>query len=483
MRSRASAASAVDLGVTIDLTDGATRHDGIEVVAPVEPVDWSGAAVEAARRRERLEAQILAAGDLLAIVVTASVLAVWGVTAVIVVLMQATALVTSGDYRRPRITLSATTDIPRIVGRLGLTAALVALDAAFQPVNQWVFTFVVVSSAAVVATRFATFALLRLMRVRGWLRQRAVIVGAGIVGTQMAEYFDRHKVFGIELVGLVDESEGEDGRRLLGSVDDLSRILVERSARYVILAYGSANDDRTVDAVRALPPGRVEVFVVPRFFDLGAAAGDPLLDDAWGVPLVWLRRRALRARNLRAKRIFDFTVSAFLLLLTLPVLAAAAVAVAVTSRGPILFRQRRIGQHGRPFDLLKLRSMRINDDSDTTWNVAVDARVTRVGRFLRRTSLDELPQLLNVLKGDMSLVGPRPERPFYVLQFQRTIPRYEDRHRSPVGLTGWAQIHGLRGDSSIDDRVRFDNNYIEHWSIWRDLSILFRTASAMMRGE
>jgi lipopolysaccharide/colanic/teichoic acid biosynthesis glycosyltransferase len=170
-------------------------------------------------------------------------------------------------------------------------------------------------------------------------------------------------------------------------------------------------------------------------------------------------------------------------LLAAPLLAAAALAVAVSSKGPILFRQRRIGQHGRPFDLLKLRSMTINNDSDTTWNVALDVRVTRVGRILRRTSLDELPQLINVLKGDMSLVGPRPERPFYVLQFEETIPRYRDRHRAPVGLTGWAQIHGLRGDSSIDDRVRFDNNYIEHWSIWRDLSILARTLSAMLRGE
>ena len=186
---------------------------------------------------------------------------------------------------------------------------------------------------------------------------------------------------------------------------------------------------------------------------------------------------------LRAKRTFDIVVSLVVLSLTLPLLALGALAVALTSKGPILFCQRRIGQHGRPFDLLKLRSMELNPDSDTTWNVRADVRVTRVGRVLRRTSLDELPQLFNVLKGDMSLVGPRPERPFYVLQFEKSVPRYQDRHRAPVGLTGWAQIHGLRGNSSIDDRVRFDNIYIEHWSIWRDLSILARTFSAMLRGE
>jgi len=266
-------------------------------------------------------------------------------------------------------------------------------------------------------------------------------------------------------------------------VQQLPEILRSYGARYVILAFGSASDTDTVDVLRSLPAGRVEIFIVPRFFEVGAAAGDPLVDDVWGIPLIWLRRRASRETMLRAKRTFDVIFAVTVLLLTLPLLAAGALAVAVTSKGPIMFRQRRIGQHGRPFDLLKLRSMALNTDSDTTWSVAADARVTRVGRVLRRTSLDELPQLFNVIKGDMSLVGPRPERPFYVTQFEKTVPRYQDRHRAPVGLTGWAQIHGLRGNSSIDDRVRFDNIYIEHWSIWRDLSILARTFSAMLRGE
>ena len=131
---------------------------------------------------------------------------------------------------------------------------------------------------------------------------------------------------------------------------------------------------------------------------------------------------------------------------------------------------------------MKFRSMRLNDDSDRTWSVAEDNRVTPVGRILRRTSLDELPQLLNVIRGDMSLVGPRPERPSFAKRFAREIPGYEDRHRVPVGITGWAQVHGLRGDTSIPQRARFDNQYVERWSLWRDLVILFRTMRALAQG-
>lgn len=443
---------------------------------------WTDVDVERARRRERLQAQLLAAGDVCAVVTAAALFAYRSLTAAVVIGLLLVGLVTSGDYRRPRVTLSVTADLPRLAARLAIPLVIVTLDAAVQPVEPWVFTFVVAAAGLVIAFRFVTFAIIRLLRVRGVIRQRAVIVGAGALGTQIAEFMEIHRVLGIDVVGLVDDSPAADGRPLLGTVNELPSLLHRTAARYVILAFGSSADVDAVDVVRSLPAGRVEVFVVPRFFELGAAAGDPLVDEAWGVPLVWLRRRAVREGNLRAKRAFDIVVSAFLLLLTAPLLAAAALAVAVSSKGPILFRQRRIGQHGRPFDLLKLRSMTVNSDSDTTWNVALDVRVTRIGRLLRRSSLDELPQLINVLKGDMSLVGPRPERPFYVLQFEETIPRYRDRHRAPVGLTGWAQIHGLRGDSSIDDRVRFDNNYIEHWSIWRDLSILARTFSAMLRG-
>ena len=158
-----------------------------------------------------------------------------------------------------------------------------------------------------------------------------------------------------------------------------------------------------------------------------------------------------------------------------PVLLLIALGIKLTSPGPIFFRQRRVGQRGVPFDVLKFRTMLVNDDDDTTWCVTADRRVTRLGRVLRATSVDELPQLLNVVRGDMSLVGPRPERPFFVEAFSKEIPRYGDRHRVPVGMTGLAQVNGLRGDTSIEERLVFDNLYIENWSLWSDIVILLRT--------
>jgi lipopolysaccharide/colanic/teichoic acid biosynthesis glycosyltransferase len=177
----------------------------------------------------------------------------------------------------------------------------------------------------------------------------------------------------------------------------------------------------------------------------------------------------------------DVVSAGLLLAVSSPLLALLAVAVRLSSPGPILFRQRRIGQHGHEFELLKFRSMRLEHDGATAWK-ATDEHQTTAGRWLRRTSLDELPQLWNVLRGDMSLVGPRPERPHFVARFSADIPGYDDRHRIPVGLTGWAQVHGLRGDNtSLTERARFDNLYIEDWSLWLDVVTLLRTAGAVVR--
>jgi lipopolysaccharide/colanic/teichoic acid biosynthesis glycosyltransferase len=193
-----------------------------------------------------------------------------------------------------------------------------------------------------------------------------------------------------------------------------------------------------------------------------------------------MRQAALRARVWRFKRAVDIVLSLILLIVTAPVMAVSALAVKIGSRGPVLFRQRRIGQHGGEIVVLKFRTLPA-DHIDDSWNASNDEYNT-VGRWLRRMSIDELPQLWNVLRGDMSLVGPRPERGYLVEQFNTSVSGYADRHRLPVGLTGWAQVHGLRGDTSLRERVRFDNQYIEHWSLWRDVVILVRTLSAGFRG-
>ena len=266
-------------------------------------------------------------------------------------------------------------------------------------------------------------------------------------------------------------------------MDGLDDVLGRLPVRRLVVAFGPTQEPELVAVLRTALERNAEVHVVPRFFEVGVAPTGPDVDDVWGIPLHRVRRAGLRPAAIRAKRAFDVAVAAPLVVLLAPLLGVIALAVRLTSRGGVLFRQRRTGQYGRVIEVLKFRTLQVSDDSDTRWTVDSPDRFTPVGRFLRRTSLDELPQLWNVLRGDMSLVGPRPERPFFVVRFSEDVRGYSQRHRLPVGLTGWAQIHGLRGDTSIAERARFDNHYIEHWSLWRDVVIMVRTLATVFRRE
>jgi lipopolysaccharide/colanic/teichoic acid biosynthesis glycosyltransferase len=207
------------------------------------------------------------------------------------------------------------------------------------------------------------------------------------------------------------------------------------------------------------------------------------MDSVWGIPLIRQRRAPFRTVSWQVKRALDVVLSAVALTGLAPLLAVLALAVRLEGGPGVLFRQTRVGMDNRPFELLKLRSLRpaTEDESATRWTIVDDERLGPVGRLLRASSLDELPQLWNILRGDMSLVGPRPERPHFVSSFASTLPRYVARHRVPAGLTGWAQVHGLRGDTSIAERARFDNYYIENWSLWADAKIVLRTVSSVLR--
>jgi exopolysaccharide biosynthesis polyprenyl glycosylphosphotransferase len=307
-----------------------------------------------------------------------------------------------------------------------------------------------------------------------------IVIGAGDVAARMARNLREHPEYGLAPIGIVDDVAVRDGSGLpmLGRIEELPDIARRFDVEHVVVAFGKANEERMVEVLRTCQDLDATVWLVPRFFELGAASG---ADELWGVPVTRLQRRALRGSQWRVKRAFDIAVSGAMLLLLSPVMVAVAVAVKLTSRGPLLFRQPRIGQRGRMIDVLKFRTMAVNDDSNETWNVTRDPRVTLAGRFMRPCGLDELPQLLNVLRGDMSLVGPRPERPHFVELFSGQVPGYSHRHRVPVGLTGLSQVNGLRGDTSIDDRATFDNRYIENWSLWTDVVILFRTVTAVIR--
>jgi exopolysaccharide biosynthesis polyprenyl glycosylphosphotransferase len=287
----------------------------------------------------------------------------------------------------------------------------------------------------------------------------------------------------VQPIGFIDEAALTTlPLPLLGGIDDLPRLAAAHGVDRVIVAEWEGEDRDIVPILRACTERHVHIHVAPRLFQLGTAPTHPSTDWLWTTPVVRLPETPQRTRAWQLKRAADVVLGGLVLLFATPVFAAFALAIKLTSRGPVFFRQTRVTQGGREFELLKFRSMPVNDTSDQRWG-AGEIRPTRVGRLMRATGLDELPQLINIVRGDMSLVGPRPERPFFVERFGEEIPGYEDRHRVPAGLTGWAQVHGLRGETSIEERAMFDNEYIEYWSLWRDVVILVRTVKTFLAGE
>ena len=381
---------------------------------------------------------------------------------------------------------------PRVGDEMGWVLARIAIAcllalpvaAASDASITAVLSVCALSLPLVVVGRASAYAVERRARARGRVVERALIVGTGEVGSELVRILEEHPEFGLRPIGMVGGSGlGELPSPLLGSTADLEDVVRGYEVSRVLVAFDEVADRDIVGLMRALEDVPAEVHAVPRFWELSALPSARRVDDLWGIPLVHLRRPAQRLLRRVAKRAFDLAVAGVLLLVAAPVLAAAALAVKLSSPGPVLFRQRRIGLWGREFQILKFRTMLVNGESDTLWSVEHDGRVTGIGKLLRRTGLDELPQLLNVIRGDMSLVGPRPERPRFVREFRSSVRGYDDRHRMPVGVTGWAQVHGLRGDTSIPDRARFDNAYIEHWSFWRDLVIMARTIVQLFKGE
>jgi exopolysaccharide biosynthesis polyprenyl glycosylphosphotransferase len=374
-----------------------------------------------------------------------------------------------------------TSQLGAMVSQLVTTVAVAAVvTGAVSPT--WAVTIlrlVPLIALAILAGRGLAGAAIRTLR-REAPGEPTLIVGAGAVGARVAANLIDHPEYGLSPIGIIDDILDEDlPLPLLGDTTQLEQVARAFDVRHVVVTFGRADEARMVEVLRTCHGLDSRVWVVPRLFELGTSMKDA--DELWGVPVGELSRSALRTSQWRLKRAFDVAVAGALVAVTAPVMLAIALTVKLTSPGPVFFRQRRIGQHGRTVDVLKFRTMTVNDDSDRTWNVTSDPRVTAIGRILRPTSLDELPQLINVLRGDMSLVGPRPERPHFVDLFSDAVPGYSHRHRVPVGLTGLSQVNGLRGDTSISDRAVFDNIYIDNWSLWSDLVILFRTAVAVVR--
>jgi exopolysaccharide biosynthesis polyprenyl glycosylphosphotransferase len=278
--------------------------------------------------------------------------------------------------------------------------------------------------------------------------------------------------------GFVDDGDhfpAEEYLPRLGRLADLDLTVAATGATVLLVADGNFEERALTDAVRTEECQTADLLVVPRMHHFHTQTG--LADHIGSIPVMRIRNPNLRGPARLIKRGFDIAFAVAASLVLLPALVTAAVAVRIEGGPGVIFRQVRVGRDGKHFQLLKFRTMLPADEleSETMWCVGQDARVGPVGRFLRSTSIDELPQLWNIFRGDMTLVGPRPERPFFVAQFSARFDRYAHRHRVQAGLTGLAQVSGLRGDTSIADRARFDNFYIENWSLWLDIKIIVRT--------
>jgi exopolysaccharide biosynthesis polyprenyl glycosylphosphotransferase len=384
-----------------------------------------------------------------------------------------------GLYGR-RFSLSILDDIGTLT--VGGVWGVMALVFAGEPPRDALITGVLFVGAAIVARAFAYQTILW-WRSTGRDRHPVVVIGAGLNGISLIRRIVEHPNSGLEPVGFLDEvpPEGTLPLPLLGRPAQLASIVAEHDITDVIVAYGKMPTGELVSVLRTCHALDVQIYVVPRLFEMHRLTRGS--DHVWGLPLVPLRQTITSTWARRVKRLVDIVVSGLALLVLAPVIAVVAALVRWDLGPGVLFEQERIGLDGEAFKVHKFRSMKnLPRGVDSPWNVTDDGRFGHVGRFLRRFSLDEIPQLYNVLIGDMSLVGPRPERPEYVDQFSSLFRRYGDRHRVPVGLTGLAAVEGLRGDTSIEDRAYWDNLYIENWSLWLDVKILVRTVVAVLRG-
>jgi exopolysaccharide biosynthesis polyprenyl glycosylphosphotransferase len=405
-----------------------------------------------------------------------------------------------------RLRMSPFDDFSRIVEATSLSAMLLVVarflgssndGAASQAARLWVG-----STICICAGRVAYAAFTRRRHRSGVGQRRLLIIGADRVGRQIAARLIEHPELGLCPVGFLDDAPsrfegvvettpGVPQPVVLGSTAEVEQVVLEGRIESVIVAFANAELEPLQSAIRRCRAMGLQVSIVPRFLEDVSKWIE--VEHLGGIPLMRSRTIDPRGWRFRLKYALDPIAAAVLLLFCAPVMIAIAIAVRVTSPGPILFRQPRVSLDGREFNMLKFRSMRGDPAGDGEWDAGWAAglttdpsaeqivpqdRRTPIGRFLRRSSLDELPQLLNVLRGDMSLVGPRPERLAYVRAFNERVYRYPDRHRVKSGLTGWAQVHGLRGETSLADRVEWDNYYIENWSLRLDFKILILTPIA-----
>lgn len=345
-----------------------------------------------------------------------------------------------------------------------------------------VFLFWLFSSLLVIGKRVAGRSVLRHYRKLGYNQKHLLLVGSGRLARRYLADLDENPYLGFTVDGFLtsetDRKQSKDaafGCPCLGVYGDLERVLARRAPDEVIVALEPHETEQIKPILEAVEKEGVRVSLIPFYSEY--IPSRPTINIVGRSKLIDLRSTPLDNLGWAiCKRGMDIVGSLVLIILTSPVMIITAIGVKLSSPGPVLFRQERVGKDKKTFQMLKFRSMHVTGTEKTGWSINADPRKTRFGSFIRKCSIDELPQLFNTLIGDMSLVGPRPEVPFHVQHFKEEIPLYLVRQQVRPGMTGWAQVNGLRGDTSIEERVKYDIWYIENWSLWLDIRILFKTA-------
>ena len=384
----------------------------------------------------------------------------------------------------PKRVLGRRVEISKIVqaNTLGLVLILTILFITKQQhfSREMAFLFYCVNILLGVLFRLGIHMILRAMRKKGFNQKHILLIGY----SQTAEgYIDRIKAnpqWGYQVMGILDDNveSGTEykGIKVLGRIGNLEIILPENKLDEIAITLGLSEYSKLEHIVAECEKSGVHTKFIPDYMKI--IPTKPYTEDLLGLPVINIRYVPLsNAFNSCMKRSIDIFGSLFGIVLFSPIMLLVALAIKLTSPGPLIYKQDRVGLHNKPFQMYKFRSMVVQTESDEKkcWTTKGDARVTPVGKFIRRTSLDELPQFFNILKGDMSLIGPRPERPFFVEKFKEEIPRYMVKHQVRPGLTGWAQVNGYRGDTSIMKRIEYDLYYIENWTLGFDIKILFLT--------
>ena len=367
-----------------------------------------------------------------------------------------------------------------IASTLGVLVLIAIMTFAFRgyEYSRLVITFFLAQSIVVVSLARAAFReVLRFARRRGYNQRYAIVVGGGEPAAEVLRVLRRRVDVGIRVLGLLSdkaEAPGIDAPRL-GGLEEIRAVLDRQQVDIVFIALPHSEYPRLTAVLNEIGDDPVTIHFVPDVFGLASLRGG--VEEFESIPFIHLRESPLYGWNRVAKRVLDLVVGGGALVLAAPAMLAIATALKLVSSGPVLYRQERMGLDGQRFQMLKFRTMRVDAERETgpVWARPDDSRRTRLGTFLRRWSLDELPQLWNVLRGEMSLVGPRPERPSFVEEFRRRVPGYMLRHKMKAGITGWAQINGWRGQTSIEKRIEYDLYYIERWSLGFDLKILLLT--------